>query len=187
MFAKQCQEYDTTSWEICKTIKDKMEKNEKIDVLKTIIEPLEKVVVPFASTWGYARALYEMNQEQLNAKDFFELNNRAEHIRQEKFNQMPIYEACKAALETEPEKFNEEEKRLLNKFVYQGRMQGLYLDAIKKSNLLHVSFLLEDKVRQCRERIALAHRTTYNMYNDANVMINDYPVDLLRYVNFFLI
>lgn len=155
-------------------------KKEPVDIFRDVIDPLESYWAPLETTWGLAKTLYLGNSTLMPTRSFSTIHDRAQKARVAKFNSLPIYTAIKAAykeLSCNPN-VTEEQKRLLDKYLLEGRLNGLDLSAKKKA------LLTEAMVKQKKERakyqgnVDRANKSFKNVVKDFE-MVREFPVDVL--------
>ncbi|XP_039284779.1 probable cytosolic oligopeptidase A [Nilaparvata lugens] len=99
------------------------------EFIKKVAEPLERVGIPLATSWGIAKTLYLTNCQLMPANKFAPLNSRAHGASCSKYVSPTIYEASKSC---DDEKLSEEEHRLVEKFRLEGALNGLALSPEKR-------------------------------------------------------
>lgn len=69
------------------------------------------------------------------------IHERAKNSRAMKWASRPIYEACKKASQNQSENLTEEQKRIVSKFVLEGKLNGMELahDDVLKSVMFQIT------------------------------------------------
>lgn len=150
------------------------------DIFKEVIDPLEKFWAPLETTWGLAKTLYLGNSSLMPTKSFTAIHDRAQRARVTKFNSLPIYTAIKAVYKEDcsGQEFTEEQKRLLDKYLLEGRLNGLELSDKKRA------LLTEAMVKQKKERAKFQQNVDKATANFKNVvkdfeMVREFPTEVL--------
>ncbi|XP_062539994.1 uncharacterized protein LOC134207933 [Armigeres subalbatus] len=107
--------------------------DEPLDVIKDVIQPLERVGAQLETTWGVAKTLYMGNSSKMPTKSYLSIHERARGARRCKFNSVPIYGALKEA--SQNQKFSQEESRLINKYLLEAKLNGIEMDGSAKHEL----------------------------------------------------
>lgn len=175
---KLAQQYDVGLWELNQYLIN--EKSETLNIFKHLFEPLEILSLPFLASWGVAKMLHFSNIKNMPSKFFYPLNNKLLDVRSDKFNSNAIYTTCKKLLENDAHKYSDEEKRILEKFVLEGFLNGLELDDNNKKNLSDCSITLDSKKKLYEQKLRLAKNHFKQIISDPK-FAEDSPLDLLRY------
>lgn len=175
--AKYSQSFETGMWQLEDSITSKLDAKEKIDVFKEVIEPLEKLGVPMENAWGLVKTLYLADQKLMPGSRYMTIHERARRIRSNKFNSLPIYKACKEGLKDK--NLTEEQRRVLNKFVLEGRLNGLEVDGQKKLKLVDAVHTMSQKRADYNSKLALATKAFKQEVTDA-MIVRDFPPPLLK-------
>lgn len=140
---------------------------------------MEKEAVAFYSAAGYASALYAMDKTQLTPKEYDDIADRMDYSVNDRLSNETLFNLCKTSLETEPNRYPEEDKRLLQKYVRDGCLGGLHLDTNKRAATRRLSYALDEKMYQCKMKITYSLDNVHTKITDGN-RVKDFPEDLLR-------
>ena len=77
------------------------------------------------------------------------------------------------------DKLNPTQKRLLNKFLLEGKLNGLELNEIQTKNYIAASRKLEENKKKFQEKVDEATRKFYHVLTNPNA-VRAFPSDLLR-------
>lgn len=67
------------------------------DVVREVIEPLEKINAPLETSWGIIKNLFMTNTRLMPATTYIPLHHRARRARSSKYYSKAIYNACKVS------------------------------------------------------------------------------------------
>ncbi|XP_043461666.1 probable cytosolic oligopeptidase A [Leptopilina heterotoma] len=113
-----------------------IEKNENFNIFTDLITPIEESQVPLESTWGVTRALYFGDKRYMLGQCYPNINRRISVALGYKFCSKQIHKACKNALEDKNNKFTPEQERLIQKFILEGKLNGLELKSKKSQDFV---------------------------------------------------
>ncbi|PSN57744.1 hypothetical protein C0J52_00283 [Blattella germanica] len=122
-------DFESTVWKTEEQIKEIPVQN----IFEDVLDPLERAGASLETTWGLAKSLYLVNKDLMPVKAYMSIHEQARRARASKFNSKPIYEACKEAGVSN--ELTDEQRRVLNKYTLEGRLNGLELDNVKKTKL----------------------------------------------------
>lgn len=150
------------------------------DIFQEVIDPLEKFWAPLETTWGLAKTLYLGNSTLMPTKSFSTIHDRAQKARVAKFNSRPIYNAIKAAYKEvagRPE-VSEEQKRLLDKYLLEGRLNGL--DMTEKNYELFTEAMVKLKKERSKyqQNVDKATNIFKNVIKNFE-LVREFPTDIL--------
>lgn len=151
-----------------------------VDIFRDVIDPLERFWAPLETTWGLAKTLYLGNSTLMPTKSFSTIHDRAQKARVAKFNSLPIYNAIKAAYEevsSSPD-VSEEQRRLLDKYLLEGRLNGLELNAKNKDLFTETMVKLKKERGKFQANVDRATNSFKNVITDFE-MVREFPVDVL--------
>lgn len=174
---KYTQAFEIGMWQLEDEIQAKLDAKEEINVFKEVIEPLEKLGVPMDNAWGLVKTLYLADQNLMPGDRYMTIHERARRIRSNKFNSLPIFRACKEGLNND--QLSEEEKRVLNKFVLEGTLNGLEVDGDRKMQLVDVVSSMSKKRADFKNKLARSTNAFKQIITDA-MIVRDFPPTLLR-------
>ena len=103
--------------------------------------------MPLETTLGVIKELYFGDKSRMPGKCYSNISRRARLAFSAKFCSQPIFQACKRAFEREDNKFTDEQKRLLSKFILEGKFNGLNLRTKHDTGSLHYCY--EEMEKQC--------------------------------------
>jgi len=160
--------------------KDIVEKNGKVNP-KKMFDELDEVSGPLDTTWGIAKAIYLGNSTLIPTKSYMNIHERARNVRASKFCSKIIYNALEKYNEENEAKTNESsngEKRMLQKYLLEGKLNGLKL---KDDDLVGLRELL---IQLGRERAQFKNKVNMSMHTFSHVIKNfdivrDFPSTLL--------
>uniref|UniRef100_A0A1B6FE92 oligopeptidase A n=1 Tax=Cuerna arida TaxID=1464854 RepID=A0A1B6FE92_9HEMI len=159
-----------------RVIEQAVEKAGCTDVVKEVIEPLEKISASLDTSWGIVKNLYLTSSQLMPATTYVPLHHRARRARASKFYSKAIYTACK---ESDQSKMTEEDQRVIDKFILEGRLAGLDLEEIKREELANVHI----RMAECRSDFTMRMQVSSKMFkhtiHDPSVT-REMPDQLLR-------
>lgn len=154
-----------------------------IDIFEDVLNPLENLSVPLDTTWGLSKTLYLGNSSLIPTKSYLTIHDRARRARSSKFNSVPIYNAVKAELEKEGVKRSDEQHRILNKFVLEGKLNGLDLSQRRKDELKDLTHKLHKQKEEMKLRIDYLTKTFRCQVANPDI-IRCMPNDVLKKLAF---
>lgn len=98
-----------------------------LDVFNDWLHPIEEAYLPLETTWGIAKTLYFGNQSLMPTKSYVGIHERATKAIASKFGSIPLFKACKEALDNKDLKLTHSQRRVLTKYVLEGTLNGLQL------------------------------------------------------------
>ncbi|XP_041986887.1 probable cytosolic oligopeptidase A [Aricia agestis] len=143
-----------------------------------IFEPLEKLDSPLELTWGMAKTLYLGNSSLMPTKSYIQIHQRAHKARSAKFNSIPIYQAA-VDEKNRLKKLTDEEQRLLDKYILEGKLNGLDVKGIKRERLNTILGEMQKEKQTIREKVDAATKVFSGMINDEAV-IKEFPQSLAK-------
>ncbi|XP_015601630.1 probable cytosolic oligopeptidase A [Cephus cinctus] len=164
-----------------KKIEASIQKKENPDVFKEVLNPLEELGVSLDTTWGIAKTLYFGNQSLMPTKCYLGIHDRARNARAVKFNSKSIFHLCKSVRDNPDLKCTEEQRRLLSKFVLEGKLNGLELEKNPFDRFRNDGKVLNEKRSQFKARLEFATKQFKHKIIDPNTM-KDFPEDFLRII-----
>ncbi|XP_037073818.1 probable cytosolic oligopeptidase A [Pollicipes pollicipes] len=91
-----------------------------------VIGPIERREVPFSYVWSTVKNLYTTNQSMVHPRVFQQIHTSAAKAHVSKYNNPAIYRAC-LELQSDQHLLSEEQGRVAQKYVRDGRLNGLEL------------------------------------------------------------
>lgn len=179
LLIRKTQMYDVGSLELAEDIKGMLERGEKIDIFKNVLGPLELVHVPFFTAWGLVETLHHANSDIMPLKMYTALHNKSFKAYRDKFGLEPIYKACKEHLEKEENNCTEEEKRVLQRYVWEGKMAGLDLGQKDKNTITRMMERTNIRTGSYYHKWMNSMFQFQQLIYDEKI-IDDFPVDFLR-------
>lgn len=157
-------------------------KTEIKDLFAEVFNPLEEIASPLDTTWGLAKTLYLGNNTLMPTKSYLTIHDRARRVRASKFNSLPIYYAVKAAQNNPTEKYDESQKRLINKYVLEARLNGIEVEGPQKFQLNQCIDQLGQERAKYHGKVEIARRNFQQNCNDPNI-IKEFPMSLLHAIS----
>ncbi|XP_014215125.1 probable cytosolic oligopeptidase A [Copidosoma floridanum] len=150
----------------------------KVDVFKDVFEPIEKLDVPLQTTWGISKILYFGNQSLMPTKCYFSIHKRAWAAIVHKYNTKTIYEACKKAQE-ELTDLTEEQSRILEKYILEGKLNGLDLGEADKYYFQDCLNRIAQKSEEFKQKVEIATNVFKHKITDPDKM-KGFPEEFLK-------
>lgn len=147
-----------------------------------VFDPLEEIAAPLDTTWGVAKALYLGNSTLMPTKSYLTIHDRARRIRASKFNSLPIYYAVEAAQNHPKEKYDETQKRLINKFILEARLNGIDANELNKHVLRQSLNNLAQERSKYHEKVKIARNNFKQNCNDPKI-IKEFPLSFLQAIS----
>ncbi|XP_019871362.2 uncharacterized protein LOC109599775 [Aethina tumida] len=173
--AKQTLEFEAG----VKGIEKKIEKDVCKNVLTDVIKPLEELGASLDLTWGLSKTLYLGNSTKMPTKNYLSIHDRARRARSTKYNSAPIYNVLKTELMKENANHSKEDQRLLQKFVLEGRLNGMELDSEKKELLHQCLKKITIEKANFREKTQISTKQFSQTIDDSKI-VRDFPADVLK-------
>lgn len=150
------------------------------EFFENIHNPLEQTEIQLQTTWGLAKTLYLSNTSLMPPKSYVIMHQRANRAQTAKYNSKPIYKAvCELKQRADPRELTSEQDRLLNKFILEGKLNGVNLSKDKKEDLSYQLIKLsEEKILfQSKVNVAIDRFShTITDYSD----IRSFPPKVLQ-------
>lgn len=153
-----------------------MKENEKLDVGQMFRE-LDEVTGPLDTTWGIAKALYLGNSNLIPTKSYMNIHERARNARASRFCNKVIYEALQE--QNIDELKSPEEKRLLQKYLLEGKLNGLSLNNDSRNGLKEVLMQLGKERANFKNKLNVSVHSFAHVVNDYQ-LVRDFPSNLLE-------
>ncbi|XP_043503833.1 probable cytosolic oligopeptidase A [Polistes fuscatus] len=160
-------------------IETELQDNKDVNVFNDILLPLEETYVPLGITCGIAQTLYYGNQTLIPTKSFTDINIRTMKAIENKFSSLPIYEACKRTKENENIQLTSQQERILNKYIIEGRFNGLEVSKKKQEWLANSYRILYQQEMEFTKRYESATKNYAHVIKDEN-NVKDFPNELLE-------
>lgn len=152
------------------------------DAFQEVLLPLEEMTSQVESTWGLAKTLYLGNSSLMPTKSYLTIHDRMLRVRAAKFNSLPVYLALKQAQTSSTQEFDEQQKRLIDKFLLEGRLNGIELDINKKAQLTESLVKIGKYRKSFHEQVQTSIRRFQQNCNDPAI-IKELPVSLLQAIS----
>lgn len=162
-----------------KKIEETLHENsyETKDIFKEIIDPIESQYAPLEGTWGLAKTIYLGNSTLMPTKSYLSIHDRARKASAMKFNSLPIYNAMSKVENVG--KFTEEQKRVVDKYVLEAKLNGVNLEPTNKLILHEVLGKISNARTKFRERLDTVLKQFNHHIHDGNLM-KEFPPHLLQ-------
>lgn len=164
--ARQTVEFE----ESVKALGKKVKENENMNIFKDVLLPLEESYAPLEVTWGIAQLLYLGNLSRLPSKYYENIHERANIAKATKYVDMSIFTACKKTLENKKVELTDEQRRLLQKFIMEGRLNALELTEKQKSRLGYYHSVLLQKQAEYFQKLQIQSKKFAYTISDPNVI-----------------
>ncbi|CAK1544875.1 unnamed protein product [Leptosia nina] len=130
-----------------------------------IFQPLEKIDNHLELTWGVAKTLYLGNSSLMPTASYIQIHQRAHRARSCKFNSILIYNAA-INEKNRLKKLTDEEQRLLDKYILEGKLNGLDIKGLKREQLDNILNLLQKERQLLRDKVNMATNMFSSFIND---------------------
>lgn len=149
------------------------------DVFQEVLNPLEEMNSQVDSTWGLAKTLYLGNSTLMPTKSYLSIHDRMIRVRSARFNSLPVYFALKQAENSNSSNYDEQQKRLITKYLLEGRLNGIELDVAKKAQLNDCLVKIGKFRKEFHEKVQTSRRRFQQNLSDAAI-IKELPTSLLQ-------
>lgn len=175
MVGKHVLDFESNLWKIEKKLKD-MEEGMSLNVYEDIFVPLEKFAAPLDVSWGLMKTLYYTNASIMPDKTYMSIHDRARRARSQKFSSPLIYTACQNA---DTKILSEEKRRLVNKFLLEGQLNGLGLNESNKANLRSITQKINNEKFKFGGKVKVSTSQFKHTIVDPNI-VRDFPESLTK-------
>jgi oligopeptidase A len=163
-----------------KNLEDHVTSQEKVsDIFQDVINPLEEINTPLETTWGLAKTLYLGNKTLMPTKQYLTIHDRARRARATKFNSQAIYYAIKRAKKEDSNSFDDGQKRLINKYILEARLNGIELEGSARFQLNECIDKLGKERAKFHGKVETAKKQFKQNCNDPKI-IKEFPPSLLQ-------
>lgn len=159
-------------------IEQTLSKNDKVDVFGDILNPIEKAENPLEVTWGVAKTLYLGNSSLMPTKSYLTIHERARKATVAKFNSQIIFQKLTEFRTAEQNLTNDQHKRLVDKYILEGRLNGIELDPKKKEILNEILNKLRQEKTKFKDKLEISTKQFSHTINDYN-LVREFPTELL--------
>ncbi|XP_023940907.2 uncharacterized protein LOC112047866 [Bicyclus anynana] len=143
-----------------------------------VFQPLEKLDSQLELTWGMAKTLYLGNSCLMPTKSYIQIHERAHKARSTKFNSVPIYQAA-VDEKNRLKKLSDEEQRLLDKYILEGKLNGLDVKGSKRDRLNNILNNLQKEKNTIRQKVSVATKVFSSIINN-ELVIKEFPESLAK-------
>lgn len=140
-----------------------------------IYSELDTVTAPLETTWGVAKALYLGNSTLIPTKSYMNIHERARNARAAKFCNKTVY----TALMQQEDQKGEAEERLRQKFLLEGKLNGLALSKDGQDGLKELLTQLGRERGNFKNKVNMAVHAFAHVVNDFQ-LVRDFPDTLLE-------
>lgn len=134
-----------------------------------IFQPMEKLDSQLELTWGMAKSLYLGNSSLMPTKSYIHIHERAHKARASKFHSAPIYQAA-VKEKNRLKNLTDEEQRLLDKYILEGKLNGLDITGAKKDRLNNILVSLQQEKQIFRDKVNIANKVFTSTIRDGSVL-----------------
>lgn len=156
--------------------------NNDVNVLSDVATPLDEISVQLETTWGIAKTLYLGNSSLMPTKSYMAINDRARKAIFSKYISVPILNSMSDARRKQDSGLTDVDCRLLDKYVLEGKLNGVNLDEEKKSILRATANKLRQEQTKFQEKLDFSTRKFSHVIDDYNI-VKDFPSDLLQAIS----
>ncbi|XP_053982476.1 uncharacterized protein LOC128878363 [Hylaeus volcanicus] len=149
------------------------------NLFEDVLNPLEEMYNSLNTTWGIAKTLYLGNQSLMPTQYYISIHDRAKRASASRYISLPIYLASKNIINNDKIKLTIEERRVLMKFILEGKLNGLDLSDKEKEKLSELSHMLIDKLKEYSQKIEVATNQITCTIKDPTV-VKDFPEEVLK-------
>lgn len=143
-----------------------------------ILNSLEHMAAPLDTTWGLSKTLYLGHRSLMPTKCYMTIHERAKRARAAKFNSSQIYDLFKYEYNSK-NKHMEEDKRVLKKYLTEGKLNGLELNIEQKVQLNEVTTKLGIECTKFKNKAEIATKQFSHVIQDPQ-LVRDFPQHLLE-------
>lgn len=143
------------------------------NVFNNVLNSLEQLAAPLDTTWGLSKALYLGNKSLMPTKCYMTIHERAKRARAAKFNSLDIYNLFKEENGLK-NKHMDEEKRILKKYLVEGKLNGLELSAEERVQLNDIINRLGTECSKFKSKADTATKQFSHVIIDPTI-VGDFP------------
>ncbi|CAK9828731.1 Probable cytosolic oligopeptidase A [Anthophora retusa] len=148
-------------------------------LFKNVLNPLEELYTSLNITWGIAKTLYLGNQSLMPTQYYISINERAKKACAARYISKPIYQACKNIMSVKKYKLNDQQEKVLTKFILEGKLNGMDLNEKKKLQLSELHLLLFRNLNEYAQKVEVATNMFTFTIRDPKI-VQDFPEELLK-------
>lgn len=164
---------------VIRQIEESLKTTPPSNVFQSVINPIESAGISLDTTWGIAKTLYLGNQGLMPTKSYMTIHDRARRARSTKFNSKLIYTACKAELESGND-LTEEQLRVINKFILEGKLNGLDLNEGQRFKFIEHIQKLNKERNSFKGKLTIATKQFSQVISHASGVYLDANLDCFR-------
>ncbi|XP_075147549.1 oligopeptidase A [Haematobia irritans] len=153
-----------------------LKENEKVDV-GGIFKEFDEVTGPLDTTWGIAKALYLGNSTLIPTKTYMNIHERARNARASRFCNKTLFQALQG--QNADELKDPQEKRLLQKYLLEGQLNGLNLKNDTRNGLKEILMQLGKERATFKNKVNVSMHSFAHVVNDYQ-LVRDFPSTLLE-------
>lgn len=152
--------------------------NVQIDAFTDILNPIENVSAQLETTWGLAKTLYMGNSSVMPTKSYMSMHERARNASIAKFNSPIITKALKQR-RTDDQSLSEQNKRLLDKYLLESKLNGVELSEKDLSILQETMNQLQQEKTKFKDKLDISIKRFSHTITDYN-LVREFPMEFLQ-------
>ncbi|XP_076168602.1 uncharacterized protein LOC143147332 isoform X2 [Ptiloglossa arizonensis] len=130
-------------------------------------------------TWGIAKTLYLGNQSVMPTRCYTSIHERARRASSSRHICVPIYLACKNIISNKNIKLSNEQRKVLTKYILEGKLNGLGLSDTERDKFSQLTLLLIRDIEEYSRRVeAATNLFNYTIYDP--IIMRDFPEEVLK-------
>lgn len=166
-----------------RNLEDSLSKTKEVkNIFRDVLIPLEKISSPLETTWGLAKTLYLGNSSLMPTKSYLTIHERARKARAAKFGSLQIFKALNECNTKNIEGITEEQKRVIGKFVLEGKLNGIEIEGSKKHELNEILNKLGQERAKFRGKVDTSIKQFSQKITDYN-LVRDFPPSFLQAIS----
>lgn len=163
---------------VVKLVEETVTSQDEVDVFRDIINHFEEPSVQLETTWGIAKTLYLGNSSLMPTKSYLNIHERAKRARAAKYNGKVLYEKIKES-ESKSGENSSEKKRLVERYLLEGKLNGLCLKAADKEQLTDVIGKLGKERGNFKSKLDMSIQQFCRTITDYGT-VRDFPPQLIE-------
>lgn len=144
-----------------------------------VFDRLDELSAPLDLTWGLAKTLYLGNQSLMPTKSYLGIHERAMRAKSIRFSNLEIYNTIKNANLQPNVDLTEEQKRIMQKYLLEGRLNGLDLDLSKKVHLSEIRKSIAKEQASYKNKLDVANKQFSHTITNPEIM-KEFPLHVLK-------
>lgn len=148
-----------------------------LEFIEKIINPIELAESELQATWALAKTLYFSNTEAMPVKSYVVMHQRAHRAELAKFNSLRIFNLMKEM--RSKENLTPEQKRLIDKFILEAKLNGIALHPDKQEELGYNRIQLSQEKITFESKVNVAIDQFSHTITDYSE-VKTFPIQLLR-------